>query len=286
VSGPLFDLPRWDALHPGERLRLARGAAGRLPAPFRLVGVRRHELGGQAHSVAAFDHAGSAFVLIPGGTATLGYDPSRPFAPTPQQLASWRGTAKQYGIRESLNEYIAAQSAPLRTVAIKPFLVEVEATEIGRERIPGGFGKYKVAYRLNWHSHEQAAEGLARDGFRLPTSDEWEYACRAGSRTLFRWGDDCPADCDPAGTGERLTFDLHRRPNAFGLHIAEAPYRWEFVAEWELMRGGDGGSASCGGSGFFDGWLPLASAFVSWDGRHYRGRGVPGAHVRRLYPLA
>jgi hypothetical protein len=34
-------------------------------------------------------------------------------------------------------------------------------------------------------------------GLRLLTSDEWEYVCGAGSRTLFRWGDFCPGDCYP-----------------------------------------------------------------------------------------
>ncbi len=33
---------------------------------------------------------------------------------------------------------------------------------------------------------------VAQDGFRLPTSDEWEYARAAGARTLWRWGDEIP----------------------------------------------------------------------------------------------
>ena len=33
---------------------------------------------------------------------------------------------------------------------------------------------------------------ISRWGFRFPTSNEWEYACAAGSRSLFRWGNDTP----------------------------------------------------------------------------------------------
>ena len=42
-------------------------------------------------------------------------------------------------------------------------------------------------------TQSEARAELQAEGFRLPTSDEWEYVCAACARTLFRWGDHCPA---------------------------------------------------------------------------------------------
>ena len=56
-------------------------------------------------------------------------------------------------------------------------------------------------------------------------------------------------------------WNYHRQPNAFGVSIAENPYKYEFVADSNTTRGGDGGSTICGGVGFFLGWLTLATAY-------------------------
>jgi hypothetical protein len=133
-------------------------------------------------------------------------------------------------------------------------------------------------------THVELARQLAGLGFRFPTSDEWEYACGGGTETLFRWGDHAlcdryPTDVSPAEAAWRRQWvlsagklerppegfasdwEFHRQPNAFGLFIASDPYKFELVAEIGMTRGGDGGGTICGGSGFFVGWLTLASSY-------------------------
>jgi hypothetical protein len=50
-------------------------------------------------------------------------------------------------------------------------------------------------------------------------------------------------------------------PNLFGLHIAQDPYCEERTTERDVVCGGDGGSAVCGGYGDFLAWLTIATAY-------------------------
>jgi len=283
MDAALLSLARWDVLTPAQCEEVARDMARRLPPPFVFAGIETHTLGTQRHRITFFDWNGRPFALIPGGRAVLGYDRQHPFIPTAAQLESWEWTCAEYAgyvqWATSLDAYLDEHLTPLRTVILAPFLMEVSASIVGR--VPWFNGRYRL---LPVRQPEVVVQAAA-DGFRLPTPDEWEYACAGGSRTLFRWGNDCPVDHYPHNDDEEYAWALHRRPNAFGLHIASYPYHWEFTTEpWE-MRGGDGGHAICGGEGGLVVWTTLASAYRWPCGTTRFGNGLYRAYLRRVYPL-
>ena len=140
---------------------------------------------------------------------------------------------------------------PARQVTLAPLLIETTARYLD-VALAG------TTAAAGASAHARVVAALAADGLRLLTADEWEHACAAGTRTLWRWGDACPGDHEPYGT---VTFAELRRPNAFGLAIAQNPYEWEYVADPSQMRGGDGGDALCGGYGAVAAWLALASPY-------------------------
>lgn len=100
----------------------------------------------------------------------------------------------------------------------------------------GEKGDGRPVENISWDDSATFLEKLCKStgttGFRLPSESEWEYACRAGSKTDYSWG----ADASPKKMRVAESFvDEDHRPGPAGGYPANA---WGFldmhgnVAEW------------------------------------------------------
>ncbi|WP_371500627.1 formylglycine-generating enzyme family protein [Kitasatospora sp. NBC_00374] len=222
MTDTTMTLDRWRALTAEQARGFARRVADQVGAQDWTVECRAD---GPARAL--FRVCGQEFALVPGGAAELGFDPAG-FRPAAALAAAYARSGEYVEPSADLGGYLAGVLSPWRAVELPSFLMSVDALEL------------PVA-----------------PGRRLPTPDEWEYACGAGARSLFRWGDTHPATADPFSTPD----GPQQAANAFGLRIGRDPYQAELTSDPGVVLGGDGGEATCGGYGGFRAWLPLATAY-------------------------
>jgi serine/threonine protein kinase/formylglycine-generating enzyme required for sulfatase activity len=273
------------------------------------IDIPRHKEDGSIEVKAG---TGIVFVLLPGGTVTLGSqkdDPNAPFY-DPQRR----------------------DEEALHPVTLAPFLLaRHELTRAQWQRLAGAsrfgwteggiyagdkvaIGPSHPADSMDW---DEANRWMTRDGLELPTEAQWEYGCRAGTVTPWWSGPEAKdlQGCDnvhdqtsvklwPAwGTPAPITDGFTAiapvgsfRANAFGLYDVHGNVR-EWCRDWyggyeAKVRANDGyrlvGSSSgnrCLRGGSYD--FGPSSARSAHRGRKepsFRGNGLGLRPARTLRP--
>ncbi|CCI26677.1 conserved hypothetical protein [Microcystis aeruginosa PCC 9808] len=90
---------------------------------------------------------------------------------------------------------------------------------------------------INWFDAQEFCEKLSQltgKNYRLPTEAEWEYACRAGTKTRFSFGDDKEQLGDYAWFRANSNNTPHsvgeKRPNPWGIYDMHGNV-WEWCAD-------------------------------------------------------
>ena len=101
---------------------------------------------------------------------------------------------------------------------------------------------------MNWHDAKAFCQWVSKKeglSYRLPTEAEWEYACRAGTTTVFTTGDSLPSEfhknvgtswslCSSNGRGRKEVVPLYvdrTQPNAWGLYDVHGNVE-EWCEDW------------------------------------------------------
>jgi hypothetical protein len=313
----LFNLTLWDQLSRQECEVLARAVARHLPSSFQFTHVTSYQVGTQQHRIAHFtwyseeEERLSLFSLVPGETATLGYDREHPPLVAKDLVVDWQqfcvncnveapGLDKDLVKREPylaqydpFYDYLSGILHPLRTVTIPPMLVEAELEKAEEVMPRPAFTYHRFIHETHQTEEKRFRRGgssipqhhvaafLKQQGFRLLTSDEWEYVCAAGSHMFFYWVDEAFDWVSEAETWEDLR-------NAFGLSIAntaclnENGHRWEYCSDPAMVKGSDGGEYI---GYFISAFYMTPASFYALDEKQ-RVQGVYGACFRRVYDLS
>ncbi|MBN1442260.1 MAG: formylglycine-generating enzyme family protein, partial [Planctomycetes bacterium] len=173
--------------------------------------------------------SGGEMLLVPAGEFTMGQADGRPDE-NPHAVRLSAFWIDRHPVTQGLYEEILGANPSRRKDPESP-VSGVYWTDAARfcNRCSESDG-LKPCYDLETWTCDFAASG-----YRLPTEAEWEYACRAGSDSIYFFGDD-PAELPrfawskPHSRGRTHPVGM-REPNRWGLHDMLGNV-WEWTGDW------------------------------------------------------
>ena len=246
---------------------LASLAHAQMEAPFDEEAIEKARAALQSEgglSVEIEGPAGQTLLLIPAGTFTMGSTPEQLEIAAKDKPNWWdeAAIAHQMGPEQPAHPVTISQPFYIgqTMVTIGAFREFVEATNyrtLAQRDGKGGMYYQNGAQRgehLQWdnphadHNFSDDApvtqiafeDALAYcrwlseesgETYRLPTEAEWEYAARAGTESVWFFGDDSAVFGEYAHRGALPAPVASKKPNAFGLYDVHGNV-WEWCADW------------------------------------------------------
>lgn len=206
------------------------------------------------------ERSGLVFVLIPGGTFTMGAVPGAPGPNVDPLAGEAEGPVNEVALEPFfLSKYEMTQGQWLRFTGENPS-IHGPGLEFGGKR-------HSLLHPVEQVSWDRCSQVLGRLGFVLPTEAQWEYAARAGTTSAWWTGNERESLRGAANLSDSFCHDngaspdwpyeewlddgyvIHApagsyRANAFGLHdTAGNVYEWcrdRYCAYTNPARPGDG----------------------------------------------
>ena len=173
---------------------------------------------------------GMKLVLVKGGSFTMGGNPAR---------EDTDGDERQFKATITKDYYIGmfecTQSQYAEVMGSNPSQFQGKLVNGSTSNFPVEQVSWTDAVKFCKKLSELPKERAAGRTYRLPTEAEWEYACRAGTQTVFCFGDD-PGKLGEyawfSGNGQGRTHAVgKKKPNAWGIHDMHGN-AWEWCADW------------------------------------------------------